>query len=71
MRASAFCWPRSVPAGVGGTRPAPAFPRRGKRERGRPNSLLPQAFSFTRPPFPSRLGRYRLRAAWMRSPQII
>ena len=26
---------RSLPASVGGTRPAPAFPRRGKRERGR------------------------------------
>jgi hypothetical protein len=32
-------------SGVGGTRPAPACPRRGKRERGRSNSLLPQAIS--------------------------
>jgi len=29
----------------GGNPPAPAFPRRGKRERGRPNSLLPQAIA--------------------------
>ena len=29
----------------GGNPPAPAFPRRGKRERGRSNSLLPQANS--------------------------
>jgi hypothetical protein len=32
--------------GVGGTRPAPAFPRRGKRERGDSNSSLPQANSY-------------------------
>lgn len=30
----------------GGNPPAPAFPRRGKRERGRSNSLLPQATSY-------------------------
>src|SRR6266704_1507682 len=29
----------------GGNPPAPAFPRRGKRERGSQNSLLPQAIA--------------------------
>ena len=38
MRASAFGWPRSV-LRRGGNPPAPAFPRRGKRERGRPKFL--------------------------------
>ena len=33
----------------GGNPPAPAFPRRGKRERGRPDSLLPQANLITPP----------------------
>ena len=37
-------------SGVGGTRPAPACPRRGKRERGRSTSLLPQAKSAIVPP---------------------
>jgi hypothetical protein len=48
MRASAFGWPRSV-SRLGGNPPAPACPRRGKRERGRPNSLLPQATSGSFP----------------------
>ena len=30
MRASAFCWPRSVPAGVGGTLPPRLAPGGGK-----------------------------------------
>jgi len=33
MRASAFCW-RAACQRLGGNPPAPAFPRRGKRERG-------------------------------------
>ena len=43
MRASAFGW-RAACCRRGGNPPAPACPRRGKRERGRSNSLLPQAF---------------------------
>ena len=54
--------------GVGGTCPAPACPRRGKRERGRSNSSLPQA---NLPRSPNRLRAYRLSAASMRSPQSI
>jgi hypothetical protein len=34
MRASAFCW-RAACQRLGGNPPVPAFPRRGKRERGR------------------------------------
>ena len=48
MRDSVFCW-RAACQRRGGNPPAPAFPRRGKRERGRSNSLLPQANFFTRP----------------------
>ncbi len=43
MRASAFCW-RVACFRRGGNPPAPACPRRGKRERGRSkSSTLPQA----------------------------
>ena len=38
MRASAFCW-RAACQRLGGNPPAPAFPRRGKRERGRSDFL--------------------------------
>src|SRR5580658_5509361 len=41
MRASVFCW-RAACLRRGGNPPAPACPRRGKRERGRSNSLLSQ-----------------------------
>ena len=51
MRDSAFCW-RAACFRRGGNPPAPAFPRRGKRERGRPNSLLPQAEFFRSLPIP-------------------
>jgi hypothetical protein len=70
----AFLAGRAACCRRGGNPPAPAFPRRGKRERGRSNSLLPQAFpstSFKASPFRSPHSRYRLKAAWMRSPQII
>src|SRR6266496_3166949 len=36
----------------GGNPPAPAFPRRGKRERGRPPSLLPDAIAYPLRPEP-------------------
>src|ERR1700674_5359302 len=36
----------------GGNPPAPAFPRRGKRERGRPPSLLPEAIPYPLRPEP-------------------
>ena len=49
MRASVFCWLAAC-FRRGGNPPAPAFPRRGKRERGRSNSLLPQAIA------PARIG---------------
>ena len=38
MRASAFCW-RAACQRLGGNPPTPAFPRRGKRERGRSDFL--------------------------------
>jgi hypothetical protein len=64
--------------GVGGTRPAPAFPRRGKRERGRSDSLLPQAI-FRRCRLVGicpgwwriLLFLQRFKAIWIRSPHSI
>ena len=74
MRASVFGWPRSV-SRRGGNPPAPAFPRRGKRERGRPK-FLAAAGHFRRAEIgPRGLGilvfLQRFNAAWMRSPHSI
>jgi hypothetical protein len=44
MPASVVCW-RASCVRRGGNPPAPACTRRGKRERGRSSSLLPQADS--------------------------
>lgn len=56
MRASAFLLAPQRASRRGGNPPAPACPRRGKRERGRSDSLLPQANSFVALalPLPSR-----------------
>src|SRR5215469_2752910 len=50
MRASVLCW-RAAGMRRGGNPPAPAFPRRGKRERGRSDSLRPQAILITQPAY--------------------
>jgi hypothetical protein len=72
MRASAFCWPRSVLAGVGGTRPAPALPPEGETGKGAFRFLAAAGEFHERHLHPSIIVLLqRFRAAWMRSPQSI
>src|ERR1700689_5519000 len=58
MRASVLCW-RAACLRRGGNPPAPACPRRRKRERGRTQFLAPQADSSR---------RLRIRKPWCASP---
>jgi hypothetical protein len=74
MRASAFCWTRNVPAGVGGTLPPRLAPGGGNGKGGvqipccrRPIPVI-YRIDLARPTHDV---RQRLRAAWMRSPQSI
>jgi hypothetical protein len=62
MRASAFCW-RAACQRLGGNPPAPAFPRRGKRERGRSGFLAAARSSSLAPLAGTPTGRVRARSS--------
>ena len=62
MRASGFGW-RAACLRRGGNPPAPAFPRRGKRERGRSDSL-PQSILITQPAYGAQAAVLRF-APWI------